>query len=84
MALEILAARSVDAIVTDERMPLMSGGALLRLVRARHPDTVRIMVTGEADIRTTSRAIQDGEVYRFLCKPVSSALMASTLRRRST
>ena len=48
-ALAELEHRPVDVVVTDMRMPGMSGAALLEIVRARHPDTIRIMLSGEVD-----------------------------------
>jgi two-component system probable response regulator PhcQ len=68
-ALELLAARKVDVVVSDECMPRISGSEFLTLVRERHPQVVRIMLTGEASLSAATRAINDG-LYRFLSKPV--------------
>ncbi|TQV76007.1 REC domain-containing phosphodiesterase [Exilibacterium tricleocarpae] len=68
-ALEVLAARTVDVIVTDQRMPQMSGIDLLCLARQSYPDTARIMVSGYSDFDTLTRAVNDAELFRFLSKP---------------
>jgi DNA-binding NtrC family response regulator len=78
-ALRMLADRPVDVIVSDEHMPGMSGSELLRRVRTQHPSTVRVLLTGGAGLDTNMRAIQDGEVYRFLTKPVPSEELARTI-----
>ena len=69
-ALELLKTTRVDVVVSDQRMPGMTGLELLTLVRDRHPDTVRIMLTGETNLETCVEAINRGEIYRFLQKPV--------------
>ena len=68
-ALHILAQVSVDVVVSDERMPGMAGSELLATVRHAYPDTVRIILTGHASLEAAVRAINEGEVYRFLTKP---------------
>ena len=56
-------------VVTDLRMPLMDGLAFLDHVRRICPDSVRIMLTGYADLDTAVRAVNEGHVFRFLTKP---------------
>ena len=68
-ALAVLQAEPVDLIVSDHLMPGMTGLQLLAHVRDRFPDTARIMLTGHADLDTAVRAINEGEIYRFLSKP---------------
>jgi len=69
-ALELLDAETgMSVVVSDERMPEMTGHELLRQVRERHPWTVRIMLTGQADHEAIVSAINEGEVFRFLSKP---------------
>jgi two-component system probable response regulator PhcQ len=67
--LEILKTEKVDLVLSDHMMPNMTGLEFLTLVRDRHPDTVRILLTGHADMDTAIKAINDGQVYRFLTKP---------------
>lgn len=68
-ALKLLEREKVDVIITDFVMPGMSGLEFLKIVREQFPDTARIMLTGHADLDTAVRAIQEGEIYRFLAKP---------------
>ncbi len=66
-------------IVSDMRMPVMDGGRFLAHVKKVSPDTVRIMLTGNADMQTATIAVNDGEVFRFLTKPVKPATLDATL-----
>ncbi|QRR05107.1 response regulator [Burkholderia sp. MS455] len=68
-ALEILASTEVDLIVSDMRMPRMSGAEFLARARALFPDTMRILLTGYADIASVVQAVNEGGVYRYLNKP---------------
>lgn len=77
--LELLARQPVDLILSDHEMPKMTGPEFLRLVRDRHPDCVRIMLTGKGDLRTAIHAINEGEIYRFLTKPWDDAELKVTL-----
>lgn len=68
-ALEVLAERPVDVILSDQRMPGMSGVEFLRRVRQTHPETVRIVLSGYADLQFIADAINEGAIYKFLTKP---------------
>ncbi len=67
--LEIMARVAVDLVVCDMRMPEMNGAQFLEKVRGKWPETVRILLTGYADIGTTIDAINKGEIYRYISKP---------------
>jgi response regulator RpfG family c-di-GMP phosphodiesterase len=67
--LEILLKEDVQVIVTDQRMPGMTGVELLRRARAERPSAVRILITGYADIRDVIDAINHGHVYQYVTKP---------------
>jgi two-component system NtrC family sensor kinase len=79
-ALDVLERRPVDVIVTDQRMPGMTGDQLLEVVAQRWPATVRIMLTGETDAEVVRRAINLGHVHQFLLKPCDSATLLSAMR----
>ena len=66
-------------IVSDMRMPGMDGVQLLARVKDLYPDTVRIMLTGNADQETAIEAVNSGQIFRFLTKPCSTAVLAPAL-----
>lgn len=68
-ALELLKVTKVDMVISDHLMPNMTGLEFLKIVHDRHPDCMRIMLTGHADMQTAIDAINQGEIYRFLTKP---------------
>jgi two-component system, probable response regulator PhcQ len=72
-AFAVLRTAPVDVVLSDNLMPNMSGLDFLKEVRALHPDVVRIMLTGHADVSTAMEAINEGEIYRFLTKPWEDA-----------
>jgi two-component system, probable response regulator PhcQ len=76
LALGVLSRAHVDIVVSDERMPVMSGAELLERVGREYPRVVRIMLTGQASLEASIRAIKGG-IYRFLTKPIEP----SELRR---
>ena len=66
-------------VVSDMRMPGMDGIQLLSKVKAQSPNTIRVMLTGNADMDTAVDAINEGNIFRFLNKPCSKEMMAKTL-----
>jgi len=80
-ALTILGQETVDVVVSDEQMPGMSGSQLLAHVRREYPDSVRIILTGQASLDAAVHAINEGEIYRFLTKPCNSMELAVTIRQ---
>ena len=69
-ALEILKSQEPFAVVlSDMRMPGMDGAAFLGHVREEHPDTVRMLLTGHADMNAAISAVNQGQIFRFLTKP---------------
>ncbi len=79
-ALEILRDQGpIAVILCDMRMPGMDGIAVLRAARERFPETVRMMLTGNADQATAVDAINRGEIFRFLNKPCESDRLVAAL-----
>ena len=79
-ALAMLTDQPVDLVISDMRMPAMDGVSLLEAVRLRCPDTVRILLTGYADIGSTVAAINRGEIHRYIAKPWDDQDMLLTVR----
>jgi FixJ family two-component response regulator len=73
----------VSVVITDQRMPGMTGAELLKEVYARYPETVRIILTGFADSEATIKAINDGHIYGYINKPWEPDELKSIVRRAS-
>jgi DNA-binding NtrC family response regulator len=68
-ALKILAEHAVHVVMTDQRMPEMTGIELLGVVKKQYPDAIRIVFTGYADIKAVVDGINNGGLYRYITKP---------------
>jgi response regulator RpfG family c-di-GMP phosphodiesterase len=79
-ALEFLESGSVQVIVSDQRMPGMTGVDLLSRIREQWPDIVRIMITGNTEMKVAVEAINRGEIYRMLTKPWTDEEMRATVK----
>src|SRR5438270_4429941 len=80
-ALEEAEQHDVDLVVTDQRMPEMTGLAFLGRLRQIRPDAHRILVTAYPDMEVALSAINDGMVYRFVLKPWDLNDMRVSIRR---
>jgi response regulator RpfG family c-di-GMP phosphodiesterase len=80
-ALEILARESVDVVVSDMRMPEMDGAQLLEQVSQRWPASIRILLTGHADMSATVAAINRGRIFRYMNKPWDDTELRATVRQ---
>jgi two-component system, probable response regulator PhcQ len=80
-ALALMAREPVDVVISDELMPGLLGSDFLAMVYRKYPDTVRIMLTGHANLEAALRAINEGHVYRFLTKPCNELELRVTLRQ---
>ncbi len=69
LALEKLTKEQFQLIISDYMMPGMNGGDLLKKARELHPNMIRIMLTGHADVNAVVSAVKTGAVYKFILKP---------------
>ena len=75
--LAVLAEHAVDVIVSDQRMPGMTGNDFLREALRLYPNTVRIALSGYTDLASIIGAVNEGAVYKFLTKPWDDQLLRS-------
>ena len=68
-ALELIKGKEIGLIITDQRMPEMTGVELLEKVLPKYPDAVRIIITGYSDVEAIISAINNGNVFRYITKP---------------
>ncbi len=68
-----------DVVVSDQRMPMMTGVELLQKVRALSPNTVRILLTGYSDLDAVIDSVNSGEIFRYINKPWNSAKLKDTV-----
>jgi response regulator RpfG family c-di-GMP phosphodiesterase len=78
--LEVLAVNPVQVIISDQRMPGMSGTELLDIVKQLYPDTVRIILSGYTDLDVVTESVNRGAVFKFLTKPWDDALLREQVR----
>src|SRR6266566_2644256 len=80
-ALKILREQEVQIVMTDQRMPGMSGVEFLYHVRGEHPEAIRLLFTGYADIKAVIDAINQGSVYRYITKPWNPDELQTIIRQ---
>ncbi|MBV8632895.1 MAG: EAL domain-containing protein, partial [Burkholderiaceae bacterium] len=78
--LELLARQGVGVVVSDQRMAGMSGTEFLNRVKKMYPDTIRILLTGYADFTTVIDAVNQGDLYKVLSKPIEDKLLREHIR----
>ncbi len=81
-ALEILRQREVSAIITDQRMPGMTGVELLQKSREFQPDAVRVVLTGYTEVEDLMDAINEGRVHRYITKPWEPMAVRQTVQQQ--
>lgn len=80
-ALELLKSQKIEVIVSDQRMPNMTGIELLREVRDMQPQAIRLLLTGYSDLNAIIGSINEGEIFRFVSKPWSNVDLKATLAK---
>lgn len=79
-AIEIARNQQVAVVISDQRMPIMSGVEVLRGIRDVSPNTMRLLLTGYADLAAVIGSVNEGEIFRFLQKPWDVAQIRSDVR----
>ena len=78
-ALEAMAKVPVQVIVSDMKMPQMDGLALLEQVKKKYPETIRLVLSGFSEVEQIIPAINTGEIYRYISKPLEPLAFKTTL-----
>lgn len=79
-ALSTMDNEAVDLVISDMRMPVMSGADLMQKIRSRWPTVTRLLLTGHSDVNATIAAINEGQVHRYLTKPWNDAELLLTVK----
>ncbi|MGL4406989.1 EAL domain-containing protein [Zoogloea sp.] len=77
--LEVLATHQVDVIISDQRMPGMTGVEFLRKAKDMQPNSVRMVLSGYTDLQSVTDAINEGAIYKFLTKPWDDAMLRANI-----
>ena len=78
--LELMAQNQVMVVLSDQRMPGMTGVEFLRRIKTMYPDTVRMILSGYTEVSTLTNAINQGEIYQFISKPWENEALIAQLR----
>jgi diguanylate cyclase (GGDEF)-like protein/PAS domain S-box-containing protein len=78
--MELLATHEVAVVMSDQRMPYMTGSEFLAKVREMYPDTIRIILSGYTDLKAITDVVNRGEIYKFLEKPWDDTALLEALR----
>src|SRR5262249_4101295 len=79
--LQILEREKVHIVMSDQRMPEMTGGEFLSWLRDTPPDTVRLLFTAYSDLKTVTEAVNQGNIYRYITKPWDEQELQGVLRQ---
>lgn len=79
-ALKILDSKPIQVIITDQRMPGMTGVQFLEKVIEKYPDCMRILLTGYADMTAVIDAVNKGKIFHYLTKPWNEEELDKTIR----
>lgn len=80
-AVELLKTHSIDLIISDQRMPGMTGDAVLATAKTLQPDAIRILLTGYSDIESLIKCVNEAGIYKYLAKPWEPEMLRLTVDR---
>ncbi len=79
-AVEIMSMKPIDVVISDDQMPGLTGTEFLTQVRKKYPNTIRIILTGHANLETAINSINEAEIHRFFTKPCNLLDLVVTVR----
>lgn len=79
--LDVLKNNKVDLVISDQRMPKMSGFEFLRQVKEKHPNSTRIMLSGYSDFESLIKTINEGEIIHYISKPWDNEELKAIIKR---
>lgn len=80
-AVDVLRTQPVDLVLSDQRMPDMTGDEVLKFAREHQPDAIRILLTGYSDIESIVRCVNDAGIYKYISKPWEPEMLRLTVVR---
>lgn len=80
-AIKILENNNINIIITDQRMPEMTGVEFLESILEKHPEPIRLLLTGYADMNAVVDAINKGKIFHYLTKPWNEEELDMTIQR---
>ena len=80
-AMQIIESTPIDIIITDQRMPNMTGVEFLEKVLETHPEPMRILLTGYADMSAVVDAVNKGKIFHYLSKPWNEEELSMSIER---
>ncbi|MDD5298006.1 MAG: response regulator [Rhodocyclaceae bacterium] len=80
-ALEMLQAQPVDLIISDQRMPGLTGDEVLKAARSLQPEAIRILLTGYSDLESLVRCVNEAGIYKYITKPWEPEQLRLTVTR---
>ena len=78
-ALQVMANESIQVVISDQRMPAMSGTEFLNIVKEKFPEALKLIITGYSDIEAVIGAINEGQIFRYITKPWNPIELESIL-----
>ena len=80
-AIKLLETQEMNVIITDQRMPNMTGVEFLESILEKHPDPMRVLLTGYADMNAVIDAVNKGKIFHYLTKPWNEEELDMTIKR---
>jgi diguanylate cyclase (GGDEF)-like protein/PAS domain S-box-containing protein len=80
-AFELLAMNNIQVILSDQRMPNISGTEVLKVVKELYPNTIRLVLSGFTDLKSVTEAINSGAIYKFITKPWNDVELRNEIRQ---